>query len=236
MNSVNRVEVGPLDLSNSARLGIRFQTVLNGLHTGVKVIGIKSEGCIAEWNSRHPELKRVVPGVHILEWNGKTGRARDLFDVIKEKHSDLRLTVLTGPRHHLGIAQALERVFHTFDADGSGELSLDEFETVATQVALEVGEELDEDGLAVADKNGDGMMSLDEFFDYTISMFESADFDLEALEVVLTGLAQRQEHSLDPNASLARGASSRTFKAFAQLQEGRGGKEEEDSEGSGDEA
>lgn len=234
MTSGNRVEIGPFDMSNQAKLGIRFQTVF-GPHKGVKVISVKSEGLIAEWNSRHPALERVVPGVHILDWSGKTGRARDLFGAIKAKQSDLRLTLLTGPRHHLGIEEALKRVFHLFDTDDSGELSLEEFEEVAMLVALEVGEELDEDGLAVADKNGDGTLSLDEFFDYTISMFESAGFDIDALELVLDGLARRQEQSRDPNAVLERAASSRTIKALEQLQKGRGEAIEE-SDGSGDEA
>lgn len=238
MSTGERVQAGPFDLSGSGKLGIQFKTVLDKANPGVKVISVQSTGLIAEWNASHEATEQILPGVHICEWSGQTGRARDLFNTIKEGKSDLRLVALTGLRHHLGIEKALERVFHIFDVSGSGDLDLEEFAHVAMQVALEVGEELDEDGMEVADKNGDGKLSFDEFFDYTISMFETANLPLDALEVVLESLARRQEESLDPNASLQRAPTTRTFKAFAKLQESRAGKvvTEELSDGSGDEA
>lgn len=231
---------GPFDLAEGGKLGIQFKTVLGQLIRGVRVTNVREGGLIARWNEDKPDSKQIVAGVHIFEWNGKTGRARDLFGVIKDLPSDLRLNILTGPRHHMGIQQALERIFHTFDLDDSGELSLDEFSQVTSVVAMEIGEELDEDGVEVADANGDGTLSLEEFFEYTTSMFEPLNLPLDALAVVLEGLADRQEASLDPNAAaLLRTRTPRTMGAFAKLQQMRGVPmevEDASSDGSGDEA
>lgn len=172
------------------KLGFVFQTSAEPA-TGVTVISLKDGGQISEWNSVRPAPQQIISGVNVVSWNGQTGTARHLSAAIKQSEGEIRLRCLTGPRHHPGVRQALQRVFDGFDFDRSNALSLDEFGVAATKVALEVGQELDEDGVEVADADGSGMLDFEEFFDYNIGIFEKAGYRVEALANVLNRLANR---------------------------------------------
>eukprot|EP00927_Polykrikos_kofoidii_P068673 TRINITY_DN64001_c0_g1_i1.p1 TRINITY_DN64001_c0_g1~~TRINITY_DN64001_c0_g1_i1.p1 ORF type:complete len:570 (-),score=129.44 TRINITY_DN64001_c0_g1_i1:46-1722(-) len=114
-----------------------------------------------------------------LRWGSEHNKAKaDIISHVNEQtRRCLAERVAMGPRYHLGIRQALKRIFTLYDTSGDSALTPEEWVAAQKVVALEIGDDIDEAwvdeaAFSAADVNGDGVLQLSEFLESSFTMFE----------------------------------------------------------------
>jgi hypothetical protein len=222
------------ELPEDRGLGIRFvQSAETGSHSIVTFV--QPGGVMSAWNASCPPGKEVDCGAHLLEVNGVSGSAQELHEeLVRSRGHQVKLLMRIGHRYNDKIRTALEEVYKHADEDQSGVLSLGEFNACITLVALQLGQELDEDGVEAADEDGSGYLDFQEFLTYSFALCErcqqSPDFLLGMFRRVIAEI----EHLRNPEAGTAPRLAPSQSRMEAALLESYGGEVDDDGDDSED--
>lgn len=107
-----------------------------------------------------------------------------------------------GARYHKGIRQLLRRMFSLFDRSGDGVLAPDEWIVAQKVVAMEIGDDIDEEWIGeasfkAADTNNDGVLDEQEFLEVSFSMFDGSTRRTDACMVILERIVASLEEQRD---------------------------------------
>ena len=96
------------------------------------------------------QRQEILDSYARVDFNGDGGVDFDEFVVLVTQHQDPR--------------EALRKSFDAFDLDGDGFLTAPEFQRLAEAQGEDVGPEQAENMVKLADTDGDGKVSFDEFY------------------------------------------------------------------------
>lgn len=215
LETADQLDVAKLlrfDVPLDRALGIQFETCAETRAHSV-VTSVEPGSVVADWNASCEPGREIARGAHLLEVNGVQAPAHEQHaELLRSKGKEVKLLMRIGYKYNEEIRVALAEVYKHADEDLSGLLSLDEFNACVTLVALELGMELDEEGIEAADADGSGYLDAEEFLTYSFALCErtrqSSDFLLGMFRRVIAELqrlgVQEQKRRLHFQASCRR--------------------------------
>ncbi len=112
---------------------------------------------------------------------------------MKRVHKDDTKLLYANPKSREVLKQRVRQVFNLFDTDGSGEIDAKEFHDLIYSMGKIMTDEEVAKYLAVLDRDGNGSISFDEFFDWwcTRDNTHSSDHSADKLKEVKAKLQSR---------------------------------------------